>query len=708
MRGFIVEPNGSAGVNRQTSIETDDHFAVMFEQMPVGVALYDAQTFCLLAANPLFFQFLDPPWRGNPQAIGHSPMSWLPEAEEQGVMEIFRVVAETGVPYRSGIYMFPAFERGLTYWSWTLSPVRDQDGEVGRLLQTLIEITEQVEAQQRREAINVPLQTANRSVETERQRLEVVEAVASSVRISLDPKRISMAASKAILDTFKTRHVFIHTADPAQQALRLLHIYPALENRSMTDLLKYVPYTSPFLMARAHMQRDPIVVADISEALTQGIISGESPLANYTAMNSYVCVPLWFGEQFEGTLTATFIEAIAIDGPEVQTLLACSTHIAAALANARLHADVENERARLRSILDQLPEGILITEAANGRVNYANTAAAAILGLPVKTLINTSLHQNAQAIVSHKGTLQVVLPWNFAVIRALSGETISSQETSMIRPDGKNVTILSSSAPVRSQWGTITGAVIVFQDITAQKSLEQQKNEFLSFASHELRTPVTAIQGFAEILQLQIESGKQPGPQSLRALAIINEQSQTLTRLVDEMLDLTRIDNMQLMLHRSRCDLVDILRSAIETQASTTKKHQLRLVLDGLAGADKVEAFVDKNRCTQIVGNLLSNAIKYSPEGGAIEIGLYYFSPARTEVVIWVKDHGIGIPESETTNIFKRFHRVQDIDPAISGLGIGLYLVKELAALHGGRIWVESVEGRGSTFSVQLPLNLNH
>ncbi|MGB8348553.1 MAG: PAS domain-containing protein, partial [Ktedonobacteraceae bacterium] len=135
-------------MNRQTSIETDDHFAVMFEQMPVGVALYDAQTFCLLAANPLFLQFLDPPWRGNVQVIGHSPLTWLPEAREQGVMEIFRVVAETGIPYRSGIYMFPAFERGITYWNWTLSPLRDQDGQIVRLLQTVVEITEQVEAQQ--------------------------------------------------------------------------------------------------------------------------------------------------------------------------------------------------------------------------------------------------------------------------------------------------------------------------------------------------------------------------------------------------------------------------------------------------------------------------------------------------------------------------------------------------------------------------------
>lgn len=693
-------------MNRQTSIETDDYFAVMLEQMPVGVALYDAQTFCLLEANPLFFQWLDPPWRGNRQAIGHPPMLWLPEAVEQGVMDIFRSVAETGVPYRSGIYMFPAFARGITYWNWTLSPVRDQDGQIARLVQTLVEITEQVEMQRRSESPVVSSQAAKDDAESGRQRLEVIEAVARSVRTSLDPKRISMAASKAILDTFKTRFVFLHTADPDQRALRLLHIYPALEDQQLAALLTYIPYSSPYLISRAHEQRDPIVVPNLSEARSQNAIPEQSPLSTYDVA-SYVCVPLWFGEHFEGTLTATFEEPVAVDGSEVQTLLACSTYIAAALANAHLHSDVENERARLRSILDQLPEGIIITEASNGRVNYANTAAAAILGLPIKTLINASLHQNAQTFVSNNGATQVVLPWNFAVIRALSGETISSQETSMIRPDGKHITILSSSAPVRSIWGMITGAVIVFQDITAQKSLEQQKNEFLSFASHELRTPVTAIQGFAEILQLQIESGQLPGLQSLHALAIINEQSQTLTRLIDEMLDLTRIDNMQLAPHRSRCDLVGILRKAIEIQSSTTKKHQLRLVLEELPNADTVIAFVDYNRCLQIVSNLLSNAIKYSPEGGAIEVGLRH-SAAAHEALIWVKDEGIGIPESERANIFKRFHRVQDIDPSISGLGIGLYLVRELVALHSGRIWVESAEGRGSTFYVRLPLDPIH
>lgn len=693
-------------MNKPTDIQTESYTDIMLEQMPVCVALYDAKTFRLLAANSLFFQSLDPPWRGNQQAVGHSPVVWLPGAEASGIMEIFRTVAEIGTPYHSSDYIFPAFERGITYWNWTLNPQRDRDGRIVKLIQTVVEITDHVETCKKTEEEHVSLLRAHRTMESDRKRLMVIEAVARSVRESLDPKRISMAASKAILDAFQTHFVFIHTADPVQQALHLLHIYPYSSDVPHMSELRYVSYASSTLIVRSHKQREPIIVANLLEAQTQGAIPHGSPLNDFDA-GSFVCVPLWSGEQFEGTLTATFDQAIDPNGPEVQTLLGCSPHIAAALTNARLHAEVENERARLRSILDQLPEGIIISEAAIGSISYANAAAAAILGVSLDDLFKMNVNQNTQAYATANRVGHPLLPWNFAIIRALSGETMSSQEMVMTRPDGKKVTILSSSAPLRTRWSMITGAVIVFQDITAQKSLEQQKKEFLSFASHELRTPVTAIQGYAEILLSQAEGKKIPAGLYFRALSIIYEQSETLSRLIDEIFDLTRIDNLQLKLHRIRRDLVAMVKDAIETQASTTRKHTLRLVLEEIGDTDTMMASVDKDRFVQIVSNLISNAIKYSPNGGEIEIGLRYASTARREAILRVKDQGPGIAPAETAHIFKRFHRVRDVDPSISGLGIGLYLVKELVTLHGGRIWVESVEGRGSTFYVQLPLTVD-
>ncbi len=409
-------------------------------------------------------------------------------------------------------------------------------------------------------------------------------------------------------------------------------------------------------------------------------------------------------------------------------------YIAAALAHARLHRTVENERKRLRAILDQLPEGILITEASNGCISYANAAAANILGITLTSLAGIPLNRHPQILTLIHDALPVpqaglpatgtsnytqaaykeniatrinnhpIFPWHFAVIRALGGETISSQEAMVVRPDGNKVITLSSSAPLRIEGSDITGAVIVFQDVTAQKSIEQQKNEFLSIASHELRTPITAIQGFAEILQMNATQEQNLSSQSLRALTFINEQSQSLTRLIEEMLDLTRIENAQLLLNLAPHDLISTIKHILETQATADTNHNFQFVLEGLQDTDTLIGVFDENRFVQVLNNLISNAIKYSPAGSRIEMGLRYLPATPHEALIWVKDSGIGIAANELPHIFKRFHRASGLDRSISGLGIGLYLVQEVVTRHRGRVWAESTEGSGSTFYVRLPL----
>ena len=265
--------------------------------------------------------------------------------------------------------------------------------------------------------------------------------------------------------------------------------------------------------------------------------------------------------------------------------------------------------------------------------------------------------------------------------------------------------LLCSAAPLRSEGGVITGAVAVFQDITERKSLEQHKNEFLSMASHELRTPITTIQGLAEILQQLSSSGQSlDTPRSLRAITIMAEQSQHLTRLIEEMLDLTRLENAQLSLDCTLHDLHATLKEVIESQEITAGRHSIRLVLKGLAATDMLIGYFDEQRVMQIMNNLITNAIKYSPDSSEIEVGLQRTPEYPDEALMWVRDHGIGIPPDEVHLIFQRFHRASNLNKSMSGLGLGLYLVKELVTRHEGHIWVESTEGEGSTFYVLLPL----
>jgi PAS domain S-box-containing protein len=687
-------------VNIQTQIDAD----MILEQMPVCVALFDIERFLLLRANTMFHTSLDAIWRDG-HALGRPVSEWLPDADANGIFDIFRSVVATGNPLRSSEFVFPSFERGVTYWSWTLSPLYDGKGNMMQLLLTAIEITEQVLARQQTEQAHTSLTTTNRRVEAEKKLLTAIETVARSVRQSLDIHKVSAAANAAISANCDTMYVFTYIADPVQKTLHLLTMQPELTHKEYLKHVRHIAYDdSRYPTAQAYRQRTPIVVENMQGTTAIEDIYQDIPVAD-KKMQGYICAPLWFGEHFEGALTATFKRPIDANGFEVQTLVGCSMHIAAALAHARMHDVIESERAKLRAILDQLPESILITESTSGTVSYVNTAAARIFGTDVEELIGLHLHQLPHIYRESHTNGRSSQPWNFMLIRALAGETINGQEITIVRPDGSRIFVLSSIAPLRSENNVITGAVIVFQDISAQKRLEKQRNDFLSIASHELRTPITAIQGFAEILQFQMARNNELDPQSIRALSIILEQSEQLCQLIEEMLDITRLENVQMLLTRAPHDLINILKHVIEAQTVTTKNHHIELVLEGLAHRDTLTGNVDENRLMQVLSNLIGNAIKYSPGGGTIEVGLRYADSEPNECLIWVKDAGLGIPAADLPDIFKRFHRSNAVDRSVSGLGIGLYLVKELVTRHSGSVWVESTEGNGSTFYVKLPLD---
>ncbi len=690
-----------------SQVNTHSYASLMLEQALVGIGLYDARNLRLLDANEVYLMIIETylkPSGPHGDVIGHCFTNWLSETEAASNEVIFRAVVETGIPYRAGTYAFHTQEGDSTYWTWNLNPVRDQEGQITHLLQTVSEVTEQILIRQQ---VQVSLNQTNHLVEAERHQLEIITAVAGSVHEPLNVRHIGNTAIDAIYDHFNPVGACLHLADSVQQALHLLCFRTPPGSGQALHLLQYVPYKSSMFLAKACQHHEPILIEDLQVAATMGMITKDHPLVT-GGVRGCICVPLWFGDQFEGALTATFSEGIHSHDIEVRALEGCGTHIAAALAHARLHTAVENERTRLRIILDQLPEGILITESSNGLISYANTAAVRLLGVPLMNLVGTSLDSDLQ---DHTGTDlngQHIPPWNFAVIHALSEETVKSQETVVNRPDGSSVVTLCSCAPLSSGNGTLTGAVLVFQDVTAQKSLEQHKNEFLSMANHELRTPVTAIQGLAELLQIQGQS--LDSLRSQRALKRIIEQSQHLTHLIEEMLDLSRIEQAQFTLKRTPHDLLGTLTRVVESQSTTTRHHHLRLVLEGLETTDTFIGSFDEERIIQAVSNLISNAIKYSPVGGEIEVGLRpigepYAQQRPHEALIWVKDYGLGIPTEEIPRIFKRFHRVDTLDPSIGGLGIGLYLVKEIITRHGGRVWVESTERSGSTFYVLLPLD---
>ncbi len=368
---------------------------------------------------------------------------------------------------------------------------------------------------------------------------------------------------------------------------------------------------------------------------------------------------------------------------------------------------VEMERQRLHTILDQLPEGVLLVEAVAGRVSYANAAASHLLGLALPQLLGGSLKQAMlrSPYQLSRQKQQSAVRWDFPLIHALWGKTITNQELFITRPDGSEIVVLSSAAPIHTTDGLISEAVMVFQDITALKQLEQQKNDFFAVANHELRTPLTIITGFTELLHQHAPETADTMYQY--ALSCILQESERLTQLVHEMLDFSRPQQAQLEIHRSYQDLLAPFKEMINKHIHTTKTHQVSFLLQDLASTQPLIGHFDLPRIEQIMRNLIGNAVKYSPTGSEIEVGM---RPQRAaygaiqEVLIWVKDQGMGIAADDLPHIFERFYRADKRYRSISGFGIGLYMTRALVQGHGGRIWVESWEGRGSTFFVVLPL----
>lgn len=291
-------------------------------------------------------------------------------------------------------------------------------------------------------------------------------------------------------------------------------------------------------------------------------------------------------------------------------------------------------------------------------------------------------------------------------MHALRGETLIARESVIHRIDGRKVTVLVSATPLRGATHDIPGILLVFQDVTTRAAIEQHKNEFLFLAGHELRMPVTVIQGLAEILQI-LSARQEPlsSTRSKRAIAEIIEQSQRLTGLIEEMLDLTRIENHRLSLHLAPVDIVASVKAAIDSQEIIAHQHHIRLTLYGLPADSRLIAIVDRERLIQIIGILLKNAAHYCPRGSEIDVEIEHTQDQPEEVVLRVKDSGTGIPGADLPYIFERFHHPHNADQTSLGLGVGLYLAKELVTRHQGRIRVESVEGKGSTFFVYLPLH---
>jgi signal transduction histidine kinase len=242
------------------------------------------------------------------------------------------------------------------------------------------------------------------------------------------------------------------------------------------------------------------------------------------------------------------------------------------------------------------------------------------------------------------------------------------------------------------------------------QQLDRLKSRFLSMASHELKTPLTSISGLSQVLLRRMKRRMEQGWPSetewqdeqlahMDRLELLNSQTARLGRLIDELLDVSRIESGKLDFHWAPVDLSELVSEVVERLQLTTSKHTIELDVNG---AMKQPVSADRDHLEQVLDNLVSNAIKFSPDGGPIHVTLRSTSD---EVVLSVQDAGVGIEPGQLDAIFGLFYQAEDpVSRKTGGMGLGLFISREIVTRHGGRIWAESTPQQGSTFNVSLPL----
>ncbi|NJN66719.1 MAG: GAF domain-containing protein [Chloroflexaceae bacterium] len=383
----------------------------------------------------------------------------------------------------------------------------------------------------------------------------------------------------------------------------------------------------------------------------------------------------------------------------VNALMPLSNQVGFAIANVRLYEASHLERQKLTAVINSIAEGVILCDS-KGRLVLANEAAMALLGLDTIPF-GQPLSEMPDFYHIRDLDQQPVPVDLLPMARALAGEVFHDYRLLLQGASGSNTVISFSGAPTRSDGGgTIEGAVVVLRDITASQKLERAKDEFLAVTAHELRSPLASVRSYADMLLNRKWQSSDADPRDVRGLTILSQQVTHMLRMVDNLLDVSRLDAGRIELQTQPVNLVSLANQVLDQRRPEAANRELLLETD----LPEFLVQCDQMRIRQVLTNLVGNAIKYSPAESRITVQLREVErDGQKEALVSVSDKGTCIPKEQQARLFQRFQRGGN-RRRIEGLGLGLYLCREFVQMHGGRIWLESVEGSGNTFSFTLPL----
>jgi PAS domain S-box-containing protein len=434
-------------------------------------------------------------------------------------------------------------------------------------------------------------------------------------------------------------------------------------------------------------------------------------------LGQVIALPLLFENEMLGVIYL-FRGNYAFTQLDWQFLQGFADQAAIAVRNASLVHLLETERTRLATILENSADGIMIL-SADRQVMAINQALATMVGMAAEDAVG----RPCGAVLP----LENITGNHLCQDEAYSSHTVPANaycEGELAQP-GKRHIVTVTYTPLLAEDGRLLNIIVNVHDITRFREEEEMKSTFTSIISHELKTPVALIKGYAQTLARP--DAKWDEEIARQGLEIIEEEADRLQGLIDNLLDVSRIAASGLKLDLGDVDLEQLARKVADAYRTQTDRHSIMLDFPNRLPL----VWGDEERLRQVLTNLISNAIKYSPDGGVIRVGgwlqpghvntLQNETPpadgatpgeltdeAKTlpHVVMFVADQGVGIPHSELSYIFDRFYRVDSsLRRTTAGAGLGLFLSRAIAEAHGGRIWATSEPGRGTTVFFSVPVN---
>lgn len=349
----------------------------------------------------------------------------------------------------------------------------------------------------------------------------------------------------------------------------------------------------------------------------------------------------------------------------------------------------DSERRRLDSVLSHMSDGVLATDR-RGNITIVNNMALQLLGVDHEDdLIGKSIIDALD--IRHDYTVR---------------ELINSNQKEMIidmSAGGNDLILNAHFSPIQRESGFISGLVCVLHDVTSQQKEERERKQFVSNVSHELRTPLTSVHSYVEALSDGAWKDKDIAPQFL---TVIQNETNRMIRMINDLLSLSRMDSGTTKLNLEYVNIKELFNYILNRFDMIIKKDEndqnsKKYTIERYFTDKDLWVEIDTDKFTQVIDNIMNNAIKYSPDGGVITTRLL---ETHNHVILSISDQGLGIPRKDLGRIFDRFFRV---DKARSrkqgGTGLGLAISKEVINLLGGQIWVDSIEGQGSTFYISLP-----